>query len=41
MIDGELWQAIAQDPPVGAGESVQVAGMDGLTLRVMRPAPRT
>jgi len=40
LIDGELWRAIAQDGPVAAGEAVQVAGMDGLTLRVTRSARR-
>ena len=40
LIEGELWRAIAQDGPVAAGEAVQVAGMDGLTLRVTRSARR-
>jgi membrane-bound serine protease (ClpP class) len=38
LIDGELWRAVAQDGPYAVGEPVQVAGMDGLTLKVMRPA---
>jgi membrane-bound serine protease (ClpP class) len=38
LIDGELWRAVAQDGPHAVGEPVQVAGMDGLTLKVMRPA---
>ena len=40
LIDGELWQAVAEDGPVAAGEMVRVAGMDGLTLTVTRSARR-
>ncbi len=40
QIDGELWQAVAQDGPVAAGEAVEVTALDGLTLRVTRPARR-
>jgi membrane-bound serine protease (ClpP class) len=40
LIDGELWQAVAKDGPVAAGEMVRVAGMDGLTLTVTRSARR-
>jgi membrane-bound serine protease (ClpP class) len=36
MIAGELWQAVAADGPVPAGEAVEVAKMDGLTLTVTR-----
>ena len=32
-VHGELWQAVA-DPPVAAGEPVEVIGIDGLRLRV-------
>ena len=41
LIDGELWQAVAEDGPVAAGEMVRVARMDGLTLTVTRSAGRT
>ena len=41
MIDGELWRAVAADGPVPAGEAVEVARMDGLTLTVTRkPRPQ-
>jgi membrane-bound serine protease (ClpP class) len=40
MIDGELWRAVSQDGTVAAGESVKVAAIDGLTLRVTRSAQR-
>jgi membrane-bound serine protease (ClpP class) len=40
LIDGELWQAVAEDAPVAAGEMVRVARMDGLTLTVTRSARR-
>ena len=40
LIDGELWQAVAEDGPVAAGEMVRVARMDGLTLTVTRSARR-
>jgi membrane-bound serine protease (ClpP class) len=36
MIAGELWRAVAADGPVPAGEAVEVARMDGLTLTVTR-----
>ena len=39
LIGGELWQAVAEDGPVAAGEMVRVARMDGLTLTVTR-SPR-
>jgi membrane-bound serine protease (ClpP class) len=41
QVDGELWRAVVQDGPVPAGERVQILGVDGLTLRVARAAPRT
>src|SRR4026207_1929403 len=40
LIDGELWQAVAEDGPVAAGEVVRVARMDGLRLTVTRSARR-
>ncbi|MEX2221787.1 MAG: nodulation protein NfeD [Candidatus Rokuibacteriota bacterium] len=40
MIDGELWRAMSQDGGVAAGEAVQVAAIDGLTLKVTRSAQR-
>ena len=36
LIGGELWQAVAQDGPVGVGERVQVSAIDGLTLKVTK-----
>jgi membrane-bound serine protease (ClpP class) len=39
QVDGELWQAVAADGPVAAGEQVRITGVDGLTLTVAR-APR-
>lgn len=32
----EFWQAIAQDPPIVAGQEVLVVSMDGMTLVVKR-----
>ena len=40
MLHGELWQAVATDGRVGAGERVSVERMDGLLLTVRR-APGT
>ena len=40
LIGGELWQAVAEDGPVAAGEMVRVARMDGLRLTVTRSARR-
>jgi membrane-bound serine protease (ClpP class) len=40
LIDGELWQAVAEEGPVAAGEMVRVARMDGLRLTVTRSARR-
>jgi membrane-bound serine protease (ClpP class) len=40
LIDGELWRALSQDGAVAAGESVKVAAIDGLTLKVTRSAQR-
>jgi membrane-bound serine protease (ClpP class) len=40
LIDGELWRAVSPEPGVGAGESVQVIAIDGLTLTVTRSTRR-
>jgi len=40
LIDGELWRAVSQDGTVAAGEPVQVAAIDGLTLKVTRSTQR-
>lgn len=34
FVDGTLWRAVAQDPPIEEGETVQVERVDGLTLHV-------
>lgn len=34
FVDGTLWRAIAQDPPIEEGESVQVERVEGLTIYV-------
>jgi membrane-bound serine protease (ClpP class) len=36
-LDGEVWSAVAEDEPVRQGEDVEVAGVEGVTLRVRRP----
>jgi membrane-bound serine protease (ClpP class) len=36
-IDGEVWSAVVEDDPVKAGDAVEVAGVEGVTLRVRRP----
>jgi len=41
LVDGELWRAVAEDGPVAAGERVEILGMDGLTLKVIRRARRS
>ncbi|HET8575554.1 MAG TPA: nodulation protein NfeD [Methylomirabilota bacterium] len=40
LIDGELWRAVVQDGPVAVGETVQVADIEGLTLKVVKTAGR-
>lgn len=35
-VHGELWQAVAEDPPIGWGEEVEVLNVDGMKLRVRR-----
>ena len=37
FVDGELWRATSESGPVGAGETVAVAGQDGFRLRVRKP----
>ncbi len=36
-VAGEDWSAVAEAGPIGAGEAVEVLGVEGLTLRVHRP----
>ena len=36
-VDGEVWSAVVEDETVRAGENVEVAGVEGVTLRVRRP----
>jgi membrane-bound serine protease (ClpP class) len=38
QVRSETWTAIADAGPVGAGETVEVIGTDGLRLRVRRPS---
>ena len=38
LVKSEEWTALAQDPPVQPGETVQVLAVDGLTLRVEKVA---
>ncbi len=40
QVDGELWRAVAQDGPAAVGETVEVAAIDGLTLKVTRSTRR-
>ena len=40
QVQGELWRAIAQNGPVAVGEKVEVVGVDGLTLTVVKAADR-
>jgi membrane-bound serine protease (ClpP class) len=40
LVHGELWKAIAQNGPVAVGEKVEVVGVDGLTLTVVKAADR-
>jgi membrane-bound serine protease (ClpP class) len=37
LIKGELWEATAQDGPIGLGETVEVMGVEGFHLQVKRP----
>jgi membrane-bound serine protease (ClpP class) len=36
-VDGEVWSAVAEGENVRAGDEVEVAGVEGVTLRVRRP----
>jgi membrane-bound serine protease (ClpP class) len=36
-VDGEVWSAVVEDEAVSAGEAVEVAAVEGVTLRVRRP----
>jgi membrane-bound serine protease (ClpP class) len=40
LVQGELWGAIAQNGPVAVGEKVEVVGVNGLTLTVVKAADR-
>jgi len=40
LVQGELWRAIAQNGPVAVGEEVEVVGVNGLTLTVVKAADR-
>jgi membrane-bound serine protease (ClpP class) len=35
-VDGELWNAVAEEAPIRAGEEVQIVGVDGIRLQVRR-----
>jgi len=39
LVRRERWSAVVDGPPVGAGETVEIVGREGLTLRVRRIAP--
>ena len=36
LVQGELWQAVAQNGPVAVGETVRITAVEGLTLHVVR-----
>lgn len=38
LVKSEEWTALAQDPPIQAGETIEVKAVDGLTLRVEKTA---
>ncbi len=40
LVHGELWKAIAQNGPAAVGEKVEVVGVDGLTLTVVKAGDR-
>src|SRR5262249_60227155 len=40
LVDGELWQAVAREGPVPAGENVEILSVDGLTLTVTKAGRR-
>jgi membrane-bound serine protease (ClpP class) len=37
-VQGELWRAVAEGEPIADGTQVQVVGIDGLTLKVVKAA---
>ena len=41
QVDGEIWQAVSDGGAIAAGEQVRVTAVDGLTLKVSRPADRS
>lgn len=40
LVASELWTATAEDPPIAAGEAVEVAAVEGIKLIVRRIAKR-
>ena len=36
LVQGELWQAVAQNGAVAVGETVRITAVEGLTLHVVR-----
>jgi len=40
LVNGERWRAVSQDGPAAIGETVQVADIEGLTLKVTKTARR-
>ena len=41
QVDGEIWRAVSDGGAIAAGEQVRVTAVDGLTLKVSRPADRS
>jgi len=39
-VQGEIWRAVAEDPPVDEGAAVRVVGVQGLTLTVVKAGGR-
>ena len=37
LVQGELWRAVTQGPPVEPGEPVRVVSVNGLTVNVVKP----
>jgi membrane-bound serine protease (ClpP class) len=40
LVNGERWRAVSQDGPAAVGETVEVAEIEGLTLKVTKTARR-
>jgi membrane-bound ClpP family serine protease len=40
LVASELWTAIAEEPPIAAGEAVEVAAVEGIKLIVRRITKR-